>query len=157
VVSCVDGVVTTDDALCVEVLRLHAEGLSIRAIAKRVGRSRMTVQRILAAAAEDDDGMVLLDARGGYRATPPFTFVGMEPVIVDLPGCDEGQLAEEPRYLDANGHSVSRLDIYRARMKLEEADQYAESAAIEADLDRQYAEAGLRRVDAIGYTRWERP
>ena len=48
---------SSDDALREEILRLKAEGLSIRQIAKRLGLSRMMVQRTIAAAIEpaDDD------------------------------------------------------------------------------------------------------
>jgi orotate phosphoribosyltransferase-like protein len=68
-----------------DVLRLHGEGLSIRAIANELGLSKSTVHRIILAAAddadlygagEDDDDLddrelALLDARADpYQPTP---------------------------------------------------------------------------------------
>jgi hypothetical protein len=102
---------------------------------------------------EDDDldstELALLDASADdYQPVPPFTFVGI------VPG-DGIKTKDDWRYMDAADHSVSALDIYRFCAELEEDDRYDESAAIEADLERQYAEAGLRRVDHIGYHCWE--
>ena len=134
-----------------EVLRLRDEGWSIRAIADELGLSKSTVHRIILAVAEDDDGDALdddldereraLDAADDGEAVPPFQFVGRELVILEWPGCDP-EPAWEDRFVDATGRSVSTLDIYRARMGLEEAGQYAESAAISADLARQIERAG---------------
>jgi DNA-binding IclR family transcriptional regulator len=66
---------STDD-----VHALHRQGFSIRAIADRLGLSRMKVHRTLTAVAEsdgyddeDDDGGVYDD----YEPVPPFVFVGL--------------------------------------------------------------------------------
>ena len=62
-------------------------------------------------------------------------------MILEWPGCDPEPAVEE-RFLDARGRSVSTLDIYRARMALEEDGRYDESAAISADIARQIERAG---------------
>jgi hypothetical protein len=147
---------TGDDELRDEVLRLSAdaddgEGPSIRAIAKRLGLSRMKVQRILAAAADDDDeesGLALLDGSGGYEAVGPFEFVGMAEAVLELPGCDGGQLTMEPRFVDANGRSASMLDIYRADF----ADG-SEGRGLMADAGAQIEAAGYHGV-STGDGRW---
>ncbi len=92
-----------------EVLRLRGEGLSIRAIAERLGLSKSRVGRIVAAAEladdedEDDDGGGLF---GLFDPEPqlvePFTFCGVEVEIVQHPGCDP-EPAEQERWLDGNG------------------------------------------------------
>jgi hypothetical protein len=66
-------------------VRLNREGVSIRAIAERLGLSESRVHRITASAAEEDDDLdapelALLDAADSYEAVPPFTYVGCSPV-----------------------------------------------------------------------------
>ncbi|MGO9157316.1 helix-turn-helix domain-containing protein [Mycobacterium sp.] len=108
---------TSDD----DVLRLRDEGLSIRAIADELKLSKSAVHRMLAAADDLDDEddleereLALLDGNPGYEAVPPFEFVGIATVTQESPGWDVPQVAEEARFVDANGRSVSLLDIYRA-------------------------------------------
>lgn len=112
---------TSSDDLA-EVLRLSGDELSIRAIAKRVGWSRMRVQRAIAAEAkpEAEDGdldareLALLDATDtGQEPRAPFRFVGMEPTVLEIPGVDTVEPVDVERFLDANGRSVSMEDIYR--------------------------------------------
>ena len=76
-----DGAMSSDD----DVVRLNREGVSIRAIAERLGLSESRVHRITASAAEEDDDLdapelALLDAADSYEAVPPFTYVRSSPV-----------------------------------------------------------------------------
>lgn len=148
-----------------EVLRLHAKGLSIRAIAELTGLSKSTVHRILAAVGtdfsaddpDDLDGVALLDTEDAdVPMLPPFVFVGMEPVVLEQPGCDGGQPAWEERFLDAHGRSCTRQDVYRARAELEERDDYDAAVVMKEDVERQIAEAGWRRVWGERCWHWER-
>ena|ERR1700730_9005043 len=70
-----DGAMSSDH----DVVRLNREGVSIRAIAERLGLSESRVHRITASAAEDDE-LALLDAADSYEAVPPFTYVRSSPV-----------------------------------------------------------------------------
>src|SRR6516162_2139844 len=64
--------------------RLHRDGLSVRAIAKRLGLSRMKVHRVLMAAGSavgvttdhGEDTEYLLDDDAERVVVPPLTFVG---------------------------------------------------------------------------------
>jgi hypothetical protein len=76
-----NGAMSSDD----DVVRLNHEGVSIRAIAERLGLSESRVHRITASAAEEDDDLdaperALLDAADSYEAVPPFTYVRSSPV-----------------------------------------------------------------------------
>jgi hypothetical protein len=76
-----NGAMSSDD----DVVRLNREGVSIRAIAERLGLSESRVHRITASAAEEDDDLdapvlALLDAADSYEAVPPFTYVRSSPV-----------------------------------------------------------------------------
>ncbi len=51
-------------------------------------------------------GLAVLDGNPGYEAVPPFEFVGIATVTQESPGWDVPQVAEEARFLDANGRSV---------------------------------------------------
>jgi Homeodomain-like domain len=155
-----NGAMTSDDEPRAEVVRLHRAGWSIGAIAERLGLSKSRVGRIVVAAAEEDDDLTddeiaRRDAEpdDDYPPPPPFRFVGVELVIVEQPGCDP-EPAEQLRYLDGGKRPCSELDIYRARMALEEAGRYGESDAISADLARQYAEAGYRWLLDPAAQRW---
>ena len=108
-----------------EIYRLADEGLSSRQIAKATGVPRSTVKRRIDARAavlleyDDDDELDDLDLDRlapdiGYVATPPFTFVGMEPTELDTPGCDPVEPVLVERFLDGNDRSVSLADLYRA-------------------------------------------
>ena len=150
-----------DNDVRAEVVRLHREGVSIRGIAELVGLSKSAVGRITVEADEldlDDDSdldrdVALLTAIDSGEATPPFRFVGMEPTILHHPGCDDGEPVNVERFLDANGRSVSVLDIYRA----DHADG-SEGHGYLADAYRQVEAAGYRSVRdaAAGRWRWER-
>ena len=104
-----------------DVARVRVEGLSIRAIADELKLSKSAVHRMLGAADDLDDEddleereLALLDGNPGYEAVPPFEFVGIATVTQESPGWDVPQVAEEARFVDANGRSVSLLDIYGA-------------------------------------------
>jgi len=146
---------TSDDA---HIWHLHhGEGLSIRAVAKRLGLNRGKVYRALtrhAAAAEDDDegGVALLDAERGYLAVRPFTFVGIESVVATQPGDDIAEARDMERFLDGNGYWCSMLDIWRADF----ADG-SEGHGYLVDAQPQFEQAGYRRVSTgDGYWHWER-
>jgi len=100
---------TSDD----DVHRLRREGFSIRAIADRLGLSRMKVHRTLTADLPEDDDE---DEPALFDPEPvlvePFTFCGVEAVLI-TDRHDDPRAATEERWLDSNGRSVSVLDIYR--------------------------------------------
>ena len=139
---------STDD-----VYALHREGFSIRAIADRLGLSRMKVHRTLTAVPEadgyddeDDDGGGVYD---DYEPVPPFTFVGLA-LAEDAKGNplkngNGRQFGPCPRAVDGRGASVPNpeLDMWRwcAHARAEGDDAAAE--AVEADWARQLAEAGV--------------
>ena len=140
---------TSSDELA-EVLRLSGDGLSIRAIAKRVGWSRMSVQRAVVAAAEAeaelDDDLDDLDLdrlsipETRYVATQPFRFCGMEPVELDTPGCDPVEPVLMERFLDGNERSVTLADLYRADFQ-------------DGSVDRGYLDDALAQIEQAGYRR----
>jgi hypothetical protein len=130
---------STDD-----VHALDRQGFSIRAIADRLGLSRMKVHRTLTAVPEadgyddeDDDGGVYDD----YEPVPPFTFVGLA-LAEDGNGRPFGPC---PRAVDGRGVSVPNpeLDMWRwcAHARAEGDDGAAE--AVEADWARQLDAAGV--------------
>jgi Homeodomain-like domain len=127
-----------------DVHRLRREGLSIRAIADRLGLSRSKVHRTLSAE-PDEDGLAL-DADDGYRPQPPFTFVGLSGPTP----CRGGE-----RYVDGNARSFNPLDLYR--WAHHGPDSYRQYREYVTDLDRQIAEAGLVMVaPGDGYWWWYR-
>jgi hypothetical protein len=105
-----------DDGRDELIAELHAQGLSIRAIAKRVGLGRSRVHEIvtaLRAADEPDDGdddedpwedegdeggLALLDAQEGYEPVASFRFVGLATELVRLPGCDTAERMDTERF-----------------------------------------------------------
>ena len=69
-----------------DVHRLHGEGLSIRAIANRLGLSRMKVHRTLTDSRtvtaddlddDEDGGLALVCADADYPPPPPYTCAGV--------------------------------------------------------------------------------
>jgi hypothetical protein len=134
-----------------DVHRLHGEGLSIRAIANRLGLSRMKVHRTLTDSRkgtaddwgdDEDGGLALVSADADYPPPPPYTYVGTELVALESRDMDS-QLVEEDRWLDGNGHSCSMLDIYRWCAYREGDDgDYAGAARVRADVQRQLDVAG---------------
>jgi hypothetical protein len=142
-----------------DVARLHGEGFSIRAIAERLGLSRMKVHRTLTDSRraddwdddddETDEGLALFDGEPVPQATPPFTFVGINTEWVRLPGDDYATRQDTERYLDANGRSVSVLDIWRADF----ADG-SEGHGYMADAQAQIEAAGYRKVSDPTMGRW---
>ena len=123
------------------VLRLSAEGRSIRKIAQQLNLSRMKVQRILAAiSAEDEDlaafSAVMADASPTARAS--FTFDGMDSVELDNPGVDAGKPVLVERFLDADGNSVSMAEIYRG--------DFADGS-----VDRGYLDDAMQQIRQAGY------
>ena len=120
-----------------DVHRLHGEGLSIRAIANRLGLSRMKVHRTLTADDAhdwDDDGLAL-HSDDDRRAVPPFVFVGLATELLQLPGCDTAERMDSERFLDANGQSCSMLDIWRT----------------DGSEDKGYLDDAIRQIEAAGY------
>jgi hypothetical protein len=145
---------STDDIA--EVRRLRRAGETIRTIAERLGLSKSRVGRMVA---DDDDEIGLeyaddaddsdLDDRelamlnamdSGQPVVPPITYVGVETVVAEVAGWDSPQVSRELRYLDAAGHSLSTLDLYRYGQELEQSGRWAEAEELVADLDRQHAE-----------------
>ena len=134
-----------------DVHRLHRKGFSIRAIADRLGPSRMKVHRTLTLVtvpvddAEDEDG-------GGYddyEPVPPFVFVGLA-LAEDAKGnpLKDGNgrpFGPGPRAIDGRSVSVGNpeLELWRwcAHARAEGRDDEAE--AVEADWARQLTEAGV--------------
>jgi hypothetical protein len=123
-----------------DVHRLHREGFSIRAIAKRLGLSRMKVHRVLMAAGnavvtEDEDGGEVFDDAERV-VVPPLTYVGTER--------HNGKLYA--RWVDTVG-PVNELEIYRYRFR----DGSEGDAELEADMARQLLAAGWWQLDHGGY------
>jgi hypothetical protein len=111
---------------------LHAQGRSIRSIARRVGLSRSWVHEIVSGLRCDDDD----------ECTPPFTFVGMDP--------ERGGKGSVERFVDGR-HAV------RHRGDLAGRPRRAGVAAGVHDLHRQVLADGYVRVDRGDvYWQWER-
>jgi hypothetical protein len=88
--------------------------------------------------------LALLDGESDFVATPPFEFVG----IGD---------ANEERFVDGCGHSVSTLDIYRADHSGDDGHGSSVGHAYLAHALRQVEDAGYRRVsDHSDGARWHR-
>jgi hypothetical protein len=107
---------STDD-----VHRLHRQGFSIRAIADRLGLSRMKVHRTLTAVPEAD-GYDDEDDEAGpfddYEPVPPFVFVGLavaEDASNPLKDANGRPFGPGPRAVHGRGASVPNpeLDIWR--------------------------------------------
>lgn len=136
-----------------EVIRLSGEGLSVRKIARQLGTSKSTVQRIITEEREaeligDDDERAALgpiDA-ADYVAVPPFRYQGVDP--------GDGVTVDDWRYLDSADVSVTSKHVYDCVQALERAGQWAEAESVEADLERQYEAVaerdGLYREDLGG-------
>jgi hypothetical protein len=122
-------VMTSTDDVTWQVWRLHYEGLSIRAIAKRLGLSRMRVQRIVAAGPPvvgpvvDGDGDAdpwtdeelppALDVEvSDVMLTPPFTLAGLVEVVDNFPA---RRRDNKPRHAlqwrDAAGHEFGEVEL----------------------------------------------
>jgi hypothetical protein len=71
--------------------------------------------------------------------TPPITYVGVETVVTEVKGWDSPQVSRELRYLDAAGHHLSIVDVYRYGQELEQAGRWTEAEELTAELDRQHA------------------
>jgi hypothetical protein len=149
---------STDD-----VHELHREGFSIRAIADRLGLSRMKVHRTLTAAAEADDyGEDDADLDAGpyddYEPVAPLRFVGLaDPEDYKGDPLKDGHgrpFPPQPRALDANGVSVSNtvLAMYRFCAYLDAAGDFAAAKRLREDWNAQLAAAGVWYDDAQG--RW---
>ena len=137
---------------------LHREGHSIRAIARRVDLSRSRVHEIVTAQTNGDDGdpdpwtdddaeeLALFDAEDDDPGVvPPITYVGTERVWCPGAKGEGGRWADQKRYLDCTGRSVSELDLYRwCEYRANDHDDRDGAAAVRADLARQIeaAEAG---------------
>jgi hypothetical protein len=82
-----------------------------------------------------------------YDPSPPFKFVGMAEADDETLALNpqlRGTL--EPRFLDANDHSASILDVYRATMATENLDACAVPVIDHMDdVQQQIAEAGWRQ------------
>jgi hypothetical protein len=143
---------TSADPEVDDVHRLHREGLSIRAIADRLGLSRMKVHRTLTAVPDDWDDDEGDEDRGrfdDYEPVPPFRFVGLA-TPEDRRGnpLKDGNgrvFPPSPRALDGRGVSVPNpdLEIWRwcAHAHGERDSEGAER--VPADWARQLAEAGV--------------
>ena len=144
-----------DPAIELEIYRLADEGYSSREISKRTGVPRSTVKRRVDARRDlglkfaDDDDDSDLDAAelarlealdSGQPVVPPITCVGVATTITEVKGWDAPQVGRELRYLDAEGHSLSTLDVYRYGQALEQAGRWTEAEELTAELDRQHAE-----------------
>ena len=146
----------TSSDVDIEVKRLRRTGETIRAIAERLGLSKSRVGRIAAELEDDDDDELEddeledddeLDAYevarlnamdSGQPVTPPITYVGVETTVSTAKGWDT-LVCRELRYLDAEGHSLSILDVYRYTQELEQSGRWAEAEELTAELDRQHA------------------
>jgi hypothetical protein len=109
------------------------------------------VGRVLAAAVaaetelDDDDDLtdeerVRVNAcEDGYPPPPPFTYVGSELVVLESREYDMPRTVQVQRFVDGNGRSCSTLDIYRAVMAMEAADNWEGHRGddVYADLARQ--------------------
>ena len=125
------------------VYRLHRERWSIRAIADKLGLSRMKVHQTLSADPDNDDERLALFAEDSDGLVPPFLFVGMDP--------PQGRQALE-RFVDNRGVSCTVLDIWRA-----DRDEQGLSLGYLADATRQVDAAGYVRVSrSDGFWEWRR-
>ena len=149
---------TDDDDQRAEVKRLRRTGETIRAIAERLGLSKSRVGRIAAELEDDEVGVEYADDHAddsdldadevarliamdsGQPVTPPITYVGVGTVVSEVKGWDSPQVSRELRYLDAEGRSLSVLDLYRFTQQLESEGRWTEAEELVADLDRQHAE-----------------
>jgi hypothetical protein len=117
---------TSDD----DVHRLRREGFSIRAIADRLGLSRMKDEPALF-----DPERVLAE---------PFTFCGVDTVLI-IDRRDDPRAATEERWLDGNGRSCSVLDIWRYYThRAGDHGDYETGERVRADMERQRAAWGER-------------
>jgi hypothetical protein len=135
---CLNAAMTRDD-----VHRLRGEGLSVRAIAARLGLTKTKVHRWLTAGPEfdgDGDGLALLDG-DEVNLTPPFEFVGLD---------DDGS----PRWVDSRGVYADPLNLYRycTHRANEHEDGWEWHRQNRADMDRQLCAAGVVRA-LIAYGR----
>jgi len=137
------------------VAALRAEGHSLRAIAAALGASLGAVQRALKRRdrldrlADDGDDLDDLDDERAAVFDPepvlvePFTFCGVEIEIVQHRG-EDPRVQESERWLDANGRSVSELDIWRYwTHRAGDHGDYETGERVCADMARQRAEWGL--------------
>jgi len=135
--GCENAAMTSDD----DVHRLHREGFSIRAIADRLGLSRMKVHRTLTADLpedDDEDEPALFDPEPVLAE--PFTFCGAETVLI-TDRLDDPRAATEERWLDGNRRSCSVLDIWRYYThRAGDHGDYETGERVTADMDRQRAE-----------------
>jgi hypothetical protein len=127
---------TSDD----DVHRLRREGFSIRAIADRLGLSRMKVHRTLTADLpenDDEDEPALFDPE--LVLAEPFTFCGVETALI-TDRRDDSRAATEERWLDGNGRSCSVLDIWRyCTHRAGDHGDYETGERVTADMDCQRA------------------
>lgn len=156
---------STDVARDDRIAELAAEGLTVRAIAERVGLSRSRVGEILqairAAAEEygaddepDDDGdewPELRDIPADYTAVPPLRYVGMaEDVAIELPDGDVTRYVNIPRFIDANGIPVDELDRYRATEAMFNGGDRAGALAVSESVVIAIAADGWRLANVGG-------
>jgi hypothetical protein len=138
---------------------LHRQGLSIRAIAERLGLSRSAVHRRVSRLAEaeadeyDDEGDENAAPYDDYEPVPPFAFVGLA-VAEDRRGnpLKDGNgrpFGLAPRAVDGRGVSVPNpeLDMWRWCAHARAEGDYEGADAVEADWARQLAAAGVRCDD----------
>jgi hypothetical protein len=137
--------------------RLRRQGFLIRAIADRLGLSRSSVHRRLAAAAND-----LADDDGGGRFEDPYQPIPRTRSAVSRRWSspdrhDDPRTGQAERYLDAKGVPCTVLDIWRWCTYAEaEREDYAGADAVRDDIERQIAAAGWVQVSTgDGYWRWE--
>lgn len=140
-----------------DVYRLHREGFSIRAIADRLGLSRMKVHRTLTMLTltvpdwDDDEGD---DPDAGpfddYEPIPPFRFVGLA-LAEDRRGnplrdANGHPFGPAPRAVDGRGVSVPNpeLDIWRWCAHADAEGDFDAAERVRADWAGQLAAARVR-------------
>jgi hypothetical protein len=137
----------SDNPRYVLIATLHAQGRSIRSIARQVGLSRSWVHEIVSGLRCDDDAdaeLARFNVVDDDECTPPFTFVGMDP--------ERGSKGSVERFVDGTGTPCDIVAIWRA-----DRDEQRLPLGYMTDCNRQVLAAGYVRVDrGDGYWQWER-